>query len=78
MELGVTYEQDPYAGKETRPDAGEALTSRGQAFQRFDLWGCSVHGDTIGQELRQSGRAELIGKTIGSSEDLVALTPVYG
>ncbi len=69
---------DPYEGKETRPDAGEVIDAGRQAFHRFlGRYGGTVFGDSIGQELRQSGRAELIGKTIRSADDLAALAAVY-
>ena len=69
---------DPYAGKELRPDAAEIVTKGREAFHAFvQRYGGTVVGDAISHELVKPGTAQLLGRTIRTTDDLAALMGIY-
>lgn len=68
---------DPYAGKELRSDAPDIIEKGRAAFHRFAArYGGTVLGDAIGREIVQSGRSQLVGKHVESTDDLAAISAV--
>lgn len=69
---------DPYAGHDLRPDAPDIVTKGREAFHAFvRRYGGTVVGDAIGRELVTNGTAQLLGRSVRSTDDLAALMGVY-